>query len=86
VKTFINTNRRVRCLLTAEVARRLSLAWFALPQAGITLNKVFTARFSGLEDEFFRDDGRVADQAIEYAEEWYKFGKEILVTKGTVME
>jgi len=70
-------------LLTAEVARRLSLAWFALPQAS---NKVFTARFSGLEDEFFRDDGRVADQAIEYAEEWNKFGKEILVTKGTVME
>jgi len=45
--------------------------------AGPGISKKQRARFS-------RPD-RWPDQAIEYAEEWNKFGKEILVTKGTVM-
>jgi hypothetical protein len=51
--------------------------------------KAFKPRFKDLEDEFFADDDRVADRAIQYAEEWNRFcpyGKNIVVTKGTVME
>jgi hypothetical protein len=50
--------------------------------------KRFKAPYLPLEQEFFSADFQVADRAIEYAEGWNvmcQHGKEILVTRGTVM-
>ena len=52
------------------------------------VGKCFKAQYKGMEDEFFRADFRIADRAIQLAEEWNQFcenGKEILITKGDVM-
>uniref|UniRef100_A0A7R9WJI9 Alpha-type protein kinase domain-containing protein n=1 Tax=Pseudictyota dubia TaxID=2749911 RepID=A0A7R9WJI9_9STRA len=49
--------------------------------------KCFKHNFRVLENEFFGHDFRVADKAIEYAEDWNgicEVGKEILVTRGDV--
>ena len=49
--------------------------------------KQFKACFASMEDEFFQDDFRVADKAVQYAEEWNQFcepAKEIMITVGDV--
>ena len=49
--------------------------------------KCFKSRYSDLEDEFFCSDFKVADKAIQYAEEWNDFcasDETILVTRGSV--
>jgi hypothetical protein len=49
--------------------------------------KQFKACFARMEDEFFQDDFRVADKAVQYAEEWNQFcepAKEIMITVGDV--
>mmetsp|Transcript_32799 Transcript_32799/g.43747 ORF Transcript_32799/g.43747 Transcript_32799/m.43747 type:complete len:267 (+) Transcript_32799:93-893(+) len=49
--------------------------------------KRFKPQFRGMESEFFAQDFRNADKAIEFAEEWNEFcdfGKEILITKGAI--
>lgn len=49
--------------------------------------KCFRNQYHGLESDFFRSDFRVADRAIQYAEEWNDFcesDEKILITKGSV--
>ena len=49
--------------------------------------KCFKSKYRVLENEFFANDFKVIDCAIEFAEEWNDFceaGKEILVTRGSV--
>ena len=49
--------------------------------------KKFKPQFRSLEDEYFRNDFRIADKAIAIAEDWNRvcpLGKEILVTRGDV--
>ena len=49
--------------------------------------KCFKNQYKPLEAEFFQYDYRVADRAIEFAEEWNamcEYGKEILMTKGDI--
>lgn len=49
--------------------------------------KRFKNKYRVLENEFFSNDFKVADRAIEYAEEWNDFceaGKRILMTRGDV--
>mmetsp|Transcript_42519 Transcript_42519/g.83595 ORF Transcript_42519/g.83595 Transcript_42519/m.83595 type:complete len:270 (+) Transcript_42519:227-1036(+) len=51
--------------------------------------KCFKSIFRGLENEFFADDFRVADKAIDIAEDWNSIVEEdekILMTKGDVMK
>jgi len=51
--------------------------------------KRFKSKYKVLENEFFAYDFKVADRAIEYAEDWNGFcdhGEEILVTRGDVMK
>ena len=50
--------------------------------------KCFKPIYSGLENEYFADDTRIIERSIRFAEDWNGFcewGKEILVTYGTVM-
>ena len=50
--------------------------------------KCFKSQYQVLEAEFFRNDYKIADRAIEFCEEWNSFcesKKEIMMTKGTVM-
>lgn len=49
--------------------------------------KRFKPQFRAMEDEYFADDFRVADRAIEYAEEWNNFcipRREITVSRGAI--
>jgi len=49
--------------------------------------KKFKSKYNVLESEFFAADFKIADRAIQYAEDWNRMcesGKEILVTKGSV--
>lgn len=49
--------------------------------------KKFKQQFSHMATEYFRQDFRIAEKAIEYADQWNQIcprSKEILVTKGTV--
>jgi Alpha-kinase family len=51
--------------------------------------KCFKSFYQPLETEFYQADYQVADRAIEYAEGWNAMcesGKEILMTKGDIME
>lgn len=51
--------------------------------------KRFKNKYKVLENEFFEFDFQVADKAIQMAQEWNDFcpyGKEILITRGTVMK
>lgn len=51
--------------------------------------KVFKQQYRLLEAEFFLSDFEVADRSIQLAEQWNNFcqrGKEILITKGDVMQ
>ena len=50
--------------------------------------KCFKPIYSGLEHEYFADDRRIIERALRYAEDWNEFcqyGKEILITYGSVM-
>lgn len=50
--------------------------------------KRFKTKYRTLESEFFAFDFKVADKAIEFAEDWNEFcdhDEEILMTRGTVM-
>ena len=49
--------------------------------------KKFKSKYRLLEDEYFRNDFKIADKAIQYAHEWNQWcphGKDILMTKGDV--
>jgi hypothetical protein len=51
--------------------------------------KRFRDSFGVMEADFFRSDFKIADKAIEYAEAWNKIcevGKEIMITRGDVMQ
>lgn len=51
--------------------------------------KAFKPQYRELETEFFLSDFAVADRSINLAEDWNEFcpaGKEILITKGDVMQ
>ena len=51
--------------------------------------KCFKNKYHVIEGEFFRNDYKIADRAIEFCDEWNRFcesKKEIMMTKGTVMK
>jgi Alpha-kinase family len=51
--------------------------------------KMFKYEYKSMEREFYEYDFKIADRAIQYAEEWNKFcdyNRTILISRGTVME